>query len=139
MDSVRLNNTVQEGWKTRPDTGHQWSHCAVAPLYIAYQGLAGIRPLAPGFKRLEIRPQLVDLEQLDLVAHTVRGPLRFHAHGRLRARELTVDLPPGSEGELVLPLEEHVTLQRATDTAPPGHVRYRLPTDKRLSLRLAFC
>ena len=35
----------------------------MAPLYIAYQGLAGIRPLAPGFKRLEIRPQLVDLEQ----------------------------------------------------------------------------
>ena len=54
--------------------GAQWSHCAVVPLYVLYMSIAGIRPLSPGFSRFEIRPQLADLEQLDLVAHTVRGP-----------------------------------------------------------------
>jgi len=77
MDSVKLNNTLQEGWKTRSDTGHQWSHCAVAPLYVTYQSLAGIRPLEPGFKRVELRPQLADLEELEFIAHTVRGRCIF--------------------------------------------------------------
>ena len=31
MDSVRLNNTLQEDWVARPDSGQQWSHCAVVP------------------------------------------------------------------------------------------------------------
>ena len=138
MDSVKLNNTLQEGWKVRPDTGNQWSHCAVAPLYIAHQGLAGIRPLAPGFKRVEIRPQLADMEQLELIAHTVQGPLHFHARGKLGTRELTVDLPPNCEGELVLPREESVPLERVPDVAPGEHSRYRMPAGKTTALKLSF-
>ena len=82
MDSVRLNNTLQEDWKAQPDSGAQWSHCAVVPLYIAYMGLAGIRPLEPGFRRVEIRPQLADLEELELTAFTVRGPIHFLSKGK---------------------------------------------------------
>src|ERR1035441_1652331 len=51
MASVKENNTLQEDWHIQPDTGQQWSHCAVVPLYIAYQGLMGLKPLEPGFKR----------------------------------------------------------------------------------------
>ena len=58
MDSVRLNNTLQEDWKAAPDSGAQWSHCAVVPLYIAYHGLMGLKPLAPGFERYELRRSL---------------------------------------------------------------------------------
>jgi hypothetical protein len=29
MNSVKLNNTLQEDWKAAPDSGAQWSHCAV--------------------------------------------------------------------------------------------------------------
>src|SRR5690606_3566560 len=36
MDSVRLNNTLQEDWQVTPDSGAQWSHCGVAPLYILH-------------------------------------------------------------------------------------------------------
>ena len=138
MDSVRLNNTLQEGWKTRPDSGAQWSHCAVAPLYIAYQGLAGIRPLAPGFKRVELRPQPADLDELELIAHTVQGPLRFSMSGKMGARELTVELPANCEGELILRREEQVTLERATDAAPSGHLRYQIPAGKSVTLKLSF-
>jgi hypothetical protein len=136
MDSVRLNNTLQEDWTVRPDSGQQWSHCAVTPLYIAYHGLAGIRPLAPGFKRVEIRPQVADLELLELTVHTVRGPLRFKAQGRFGNRELALDLPPNCEGEVVLRREEKVALARATGLAPVGHLRYRLPADMKTLLHL---
>jgi len=136
MDSVRLNNSLQESWKTRPDTGLQWSHCAVAPLYITHQGLAGIRPLVPGFKRVEIRPQLADLEHLELVTHTVQGPLHFTAHGKLGARELTVQLPENCEGELVLPSEEKIALPRIGEAPSTGPVRYRLPAGQTTTVKL---
>ena len=62
-------------------------------------GLAGIRPLEPGFARVAIRPQLGDLPDLELTAHTPRGPIAFHA----RAGRATVALPTGCEGEFHSP------------------------------------
>jgi hypothetical protein len=138
MDSARLNNALQEGWKTRSDTGSQWSHCAVAPLYVTYQSLAGIRPLEPGFKRVELHPQLADLEELEFIAHTVCGPLHFHAKGKFGARELMLDLPPACRGELILSEREKVTLAAIDGgESPPDCRRYRLPAG-RSTLMLSF-
>jgi hypothetical protein len=102
MPSVLWNNTLQEDWLVQPDSGSQWSHCAVVPLYVRYMSVAGLTPLAPGFQRIEIRPQLGDLESLARTAHTVRGPIHFHSQGQRGSRELALELPPDCEGELVL-------------------------------------
>ena len=136
MDSVRLNNTLQEDWQAKPDSSAQWSHCAVAPLYIAYMGLAGIRPLEPGFKRVEIRPQPEDLSQLELVARTVRGPLLVRSLGNRGNRELTVELPKDCEGEIVLPAEETVELKPVERKDEPGLRRYGLPAGQATTLKL---
>jgi hypothetical protein len=133
---VKLNNTLQEDWKAAPDSGAQWSHCAVVPLYLAYHGLLGLKPLAPGFHRFELRPQLADLADLDLTAFTVLGPLNFRAQGQRGQREVTLRLPPGGHGELVLPREEKVDLPAAAGPAPAGHCRFSLPPDSTLALRL---
>lgn len=127
MDSVRLNNTLQEDWTVRPDSHQQWSHCAVVPLYLAFQGLAGIWPLEPGFRRLEFRPLLADLDNLELVVHTAPGPVRFQSNGLRGDRRLLLDLPPGCEGELILPQGEDIPLVAANRPAPPDHRRYFLP------------
>jgi alpha-L-rhamnosidase len=137
MDSVKLNNTLQEDWTALPDSNQQWSHCAVVPLYTAMQGLAGIRPLAPGFVRAELRPQLADIATLELTAQTVRGPLRFVARGEVGNRELTLEPPPGCQAELVLRREEVMDLPRAEGEAPAGHVRYVLPA-KQVILKLKY-
>src|SRR5208283_1831111 len=136
MASVRLNNTLQEGWTARPDSGDQWSHCAVAPLYVVYHCLMGLRPLVPGCSRVEIRPQLADLESLDVVAHTVRGPIRFTARGGPGDRELSLQLPPTCEAEIVLPSAESTRLARTGGPAPAGHARYRLPAGGGTTLHL---
>jgi alpha-L-rhamnosidase len=136
MDSVLLNNTLQEDWEARPDSGQQWSHCAVAPLYIAYMGLAGIRPLEPGFRRVEIRPQPEDLSQLELIARTVRGPLVFRSLGNRGNRELTLELPKGCEGEVILPEQETTDLVLLKEEAPPGHSRWALPAGASVTLKL---
>ena len=136
MPSVRLNNTLQEDWHVKPDSGSQWSHCAVAPLYVLYMDIAGIRPIEPGFTRCEIRPQLADIESLKLTARTVQGSLVFAASGVRGGHDVDVSLPGGCEGELVVRTGETVDLERAQGSAPQGHLRYRLPAGTRTHVRL---
>jgi alpha-L-rhamnosidase len=136
MASVRENNTLQEDWQARPDSSAQWSHCAVVPLYLAYHGLLGLKPLAPGFKRFELRPQLADLAQLDLAAFTVRGPLTLHSRGPLGAREVELELPAGAAGELVVPEAESIDLPPSEGPVAAGHRRYCLPPGQTLRLAL---
>lgn len=136
MDSVRLNNTLQEGWKTSPDSPRQWSHCAVAPLYITIEGLAGIRALEPGFRRVEIRPQLADLRQLELTAYLPAGPLGFEARGERGKRKLSLTLPTGCAGELLLPSEQQVPLEEIPGAVPADHRRWRLAAGQTITLDL---
>ncbi len=110
----------------------------VAPLYIAFHGLAGLRPLEPGFKRVEIRPQLGGLEELELRAFTVRGPLHWSVRSEAGARELNITLPPDCAGELVLPKQETVSLARIETSEPHGPRRYRIPAGTKTRLRLSF-
>ncbi len=139
LDSVRLNNTLQENWHVKPDSNSEWSHCPVIPLYIPTMSLAGIKPLAPGFGRCEIRPQLADLDLLELTANTVRGPIEFSGRGKLGSRDLTISLPPGCGGELVVDQRENVALNPVVEsTAPKGLARYQLPAGKATSVHLIF-
>jgi hypothetical protein len=102
MPSVILNNTLQEDWTVSTDSTSQWSHCALAPIFVLFMDIAGIRPTAPGFTRCRIRPQLGDLEQLSLTAHTVRGPIQFEARAKGGGHEVRVSLPAGCVGEVLV-------------------------------------
>jgi hypothetical protein len=135
MPSVLLNNTLQEDWTVQPDSGSQWSHCAVVPLYFLFMSVAGLTPLAPGFKRVEIRPQPADLESVALAAHTVQGTIHFRSEGRFGSRRLTLQLPAECEGELVLPMGETVDLP-VVRGVEPGLPRYRLAAGSAVNLRL---
>lgn len=136
MISVKENLTLQEDWQCQPDSDHQWSHCAVVPIYIAFHGLMGLKPLVPGFKRFELRPQLANLEQLDLTAFTVQGPIRLRSQGKRGNRELTLWQPAAAQGELLLPQDESVDLPAAAGPAQAGLSRYRLAGGAMITLRL---
>jgi len=99
---VTLNNTLQEDWIVRSDSTSQWSHCALAPIFVLFMDIAGIRPTAPGFARCQIRPQLGDLEHLSLTANTVRGPIQFEARAARSGHEVHVSLPDGCAGEVLV-------------------------------------
>jgi hypothetical protein len=139
MESVQLNNTLQEDWHAKPDSGSEWSHCPVAPLYVTTMSLAGIKPLLPGFTRCEIRPQVADLDLLELKVQTVRGAIEFSSRGKLGSRDLTLALPPGCEGELVVNKSETLTLEPIAGASPMnGLARYRLAAGKATSIHLKF-
>lgn len=136
MDSVRLNNTLQENWTAKADGGSQWSHCPVAPLYVLFMNIAGIQSTEAGFARCVVRPQLVDIESLDLVGYTVKGPIAFHAEGKLGARKIRLALPAGCRGELVLDQRETCTLEPLSGASLPGHKSYKLPSGKEVEIEL---
>ena len=127
---------MQEDWQAPPDSGAQWSHCAVVPLYIAFHGLLGLKALEPGFKRFQLRPQLGDLEDLDLTAFTVQGSVGLRSRGKLGDREVVFQLPPGGQGELVLPQDEAIDLPAAAGPVPAGHRRFKLTAGSTVTLRL---
>jgi hypothetical protein len=102
MPSVILNNTLQEDWIVNTDSTSQWSHCCLAPIFVLFMDIAGIRPTAPGFARCQIRPQLGDIERLSLTAHTVRGPIHFEARAERGGHEVRVSLPTGCDGEALV-------------------------------------
>ena len=133
LDSVILNNTIQESWRARPDSSDQWSHCAVVPTYVVFMDVAGIRPLKPGFARVQIRPQLGDLESLDLVAQTVRGPIGFSAKKQGSEHWITIGLPTGCPGELLLPAGSHPALAPLPSSPESGLVRFLLEAGTRVA------
>lgn len=99
MNSVIHNNTLQENWETTLDGGDQFSHCPLAPLIVLYHCLAGIRPTTAGYATCEIAPRLADLGDLELVAHTPRGPIRLRAAGDT----VHITVPPDCAAVLVRP------------------------------------
>ena len=127
LPSVRLNNTTPEDWAVRPDSSDQWSHCAVGPLFVLFMDLAGIRPAAPGFERVVVRPQLGDLPLVELTCHTPRGPIGFRAEPQEEGHHVRVTLPAECPGELLLPASNGRGVVLTAEDAALGLERFALP------------
>ena len=123
LRAVLENNAIPE----RFDALGEWSHCAVAPLVALYGDVAGIRPAEPGFAKAEIRPQLGDLRELELVCHTPRGPITFRAEAQEEGHRAFVTLPADCPGELVLPLSEGRGVALTESDRALGLERFALP------------
>lgn len=138
MDSVTTNNSMQEAWKAQPDGRSQWSHAAIAPLFLTYMDLAGIRPLEAGYKRVQIRPQPGLLQQLELINYTVKGPIEYQLNGSKGNRRLLLTLPAGCTAELVVDQREDFPYPRAkVDWV--GLQKFILQGGKQYDLKLVFC
>lgn len=117
MPSVIKNNTLSEFWDPQPDSTNEWSHCPVAPLYIFFMELLGLRATAPGFGRLRFRPQLDGLPAFDATAHTVKGPIRVQATLDQQDHLITAHFPDGIAVELECAPNHEIDLQGRTLTA----------------------
>ncbi len=76
----RGTNTFWETFDPRdrehqfPAAGRSWCHgWSAGPCHHILSEICGIKPLAPGFARVAIRPQLCDMGTFDATAVTVRG------------------------------------------------------------------
>ncbi|HEY5223816.1 MAG TPA: family 78 glycoside hydrolase catalytic domain [Microbacteriaceae bacterium] len=69
----------------------------------AWEGLAGLRPTAPGYTRFRLEPQFIDgVSRLELRTETVRGEVAI-GYSRIGSRaRLEITVPPGSEGTVAI-------------------------------------
>ncbi len=98
-DMLKLNLTTlpEEAEPTRSDT-HAWS---AHPTSGMIEIVAGIRPSAPGYASVEIRPALGTLRQVDAAAAHPKGLIKAkytRANGKVNAR---FALPEGLTGQFV--------------------------------------
>ena len=126
LPTVTQNNSLPEVWNPQPDTRDEWCYFQVTPLLVLFLDIAGIRPIAPGFTRCQVRPQLGDLGNLELNAHTVRGPIEFAAKATPEGHQVTLKLPKDCEGELLLPKDIPCDFPVIAPDHPLDLKRYRL-------------
>jgi hypothetical protein len=137
MPSVWENNTLQEDWNATHNSGSQWSHSAVAPIVLLYQGLAGARPLTPGGTKYRIWPKPGDLSLIETDIQTVSGAIRFKTEGLKGKRTLTLEVQEGTEVELWLDSREKIGLPEVPGENN-GIKKYRLAGGSKVSLRLRY-
>ncbi|MBK8881047.1 MAG: alpha-L-rhamnosidase N-terminal domain-containing protein [Bacteroidales bacterium] len=137
MPSVWENNTLQEDWNAGYDGSSQWSHCAVAPIVLLYQGLAGARPLSPGGKKYRIYPQPADLRLIDLDIQTLTGQIKFKSEGMKGNRVISIEVPNENEVELWLDSRENIRLP-VIEKNGRGITKYKLTGGSKLTLKLKF-
>ncbi|HEX8372732.1 MAG TPA: alpha-L-rhamnosidase N-terminal domain-containing protein [Chthoniobacterales bacterium] len=102
--SVLENGTLGEWWNPQPDSTMEWSHCPMGAVNAAIQHFCGLRPTSPGYKTWLIRPQLADLDDLSVDAHTVGGCFRFRSHQSVESQSLNIEVPDAvGPGEIHLP------------------------------------
>ena len=138
MASVIENNTLQEFWEVKHDSGHQWSHCAVSPLIMIYHGILGIQPVKPGFEKCIIAPQPGDLEELSLLAHTVKGTIKFEMTGKKLNRIIEIAIPNKMDCEIILDQREKIDLEIGSEIVEKGYSAYKLLAGEKVKLNLKY-
>lgn len=101
MNSFMENNTFSEKWEMKPLEA-AWCQCAVAPVYILYGEVLGIKPVEPGFGKYIIKPQIHDLEKVYGSVKTPNGNIVLNIEQKSDCI-FDVWLPEGLEAVMVLP------------------------------------
>ena len=91
-----------------------------------FTDILGVRPTAPGFTRCRIRPQLGDLGHIDITMYTVRGPIGVVAEPDGLGHRLTLTLPSGCAGELLVPEGAETGLPLIEELSQGGLWAFRL-------------
>jgi hypothetical protein len=137
LPSVWENNTLQEDWNATHDGSSQWSHSAVAPIVMLYQGLAGAKPLTPGGKKYRIWPHPENLQLVQLDVQTINGAIGFKSEGLKGNRILSLDVPAGTEVELWLDAREKIDLPEI-EKSVNRITKYSLAGGSKVKLKLKY-
>jgi hypothetical protein len=95
------NGTFHEAWDSPwGSTSHAWS---AGPTALLPEKIAGLAPLAPGWRRFEVRPHLGDLAWAKARVATVAGDVAASWRRTSAGLELDVLVPPGASADVTPP------------------------------------
>ncbi|MCL5951385.1 MAG: glycoside hydrolase family 78 protein [Chloroflexi bacterium] len=106
------DSTFWEMWKKESiwSTCHAWSS---TPTFDLSSEILGVTPLAPGFRRFRIAPQPVDLDWARGAFPTPHGDIQVEWQRTGERFELKVDVPPGTEAEILSPVSRDRIVEKA--------------------------
>ncbi len=103
---LAVGSTIaMEAWDISFKSNLDWNHAwGAAPANIIPRYVLGLKPLTPGFGRVEIRPQMGQaLSHVRGVVPTVRGPVFIQATNAPGHFQLLLNLPGNMAADVVLP------------------------------------
>jgi hypothetical protein len=109
-------------WESYDPTASLCHGFSATPVYQLSTEVLGVLPLAPGFTRFRIAPQLADLSSARGVFPTVLGDIYVGWTIEGSTLRLAVTVPAGAEAEIVAPSGFH----GAPTTVGPGTHRLKL-------------
>ena len=99
---------------------HGWSSGPAAWLI---EQILGLTPLAPGYRRIQVRPDLVGLQWAQGAIATPHGAVRVKA----TTQHITVNLPAGITADVLLPAGQWACNGRVPDSVAASDGRIRIP------------
>lgn len=85
---------AMEAWDNSLKPNQDWNHAwGAAPANLIPRCIAGIRPLKPGFAEFAVKPQLADLEFIELKHPTPYGAIEL----KVKDSQITLTVPEGTK------------------------------------------
>ncbi|MDF7799047.1 alpha-L-rhamnosidase C-terminal domain-containing protein [Pontiellaceae bacterium B1224] len=89
-----------QAYKSNLDWNHAWG---AAPANIIPRQLMGVTPLEPGFEKIQIKPQIGDLEFASLTMPTVRGPVSVSVEQHEASNRYVIEIPANTTAAVHIP------------------------------------
>lgn len=112
---IKIGATISlEAWDMKYKSNADWNHAwGAVPGNIIPRHMWGVRPISPGFSKVQISPQMGTLRSSSIEIPTIRGQIKgeFRKVGA-RLSNYTIELPANMVGEfsVVVSSEDVVTL-----------------------------
>lgn len=114
-DSLKFTS-LGESWPA--DTRSRNHHFFGAIVQWLYEDLAGIRPLEPGYRTIEIKPQIpsVSLDHVSASYNSIRGTITTNWKRTAAGLELEVMVPPNARARIYVPATKQAEVTVVNDT-----------------------
>jgi len=101
---IKVGSTLaMEAWDMKYKPNSDWNHAwGTAPANIITRWMWGIKPILPGFARVQIKPQLSHLTSSKIKVPTIKGTITAE-YQKIddRHNSFMIELPKGMNGEFV--------------------------------------
>jgi hypothetical protein len=95
---------TMEAWGQEYKPNQDWCHAwGTAPANYIVRHLAGVQPLTPGYREVQIKPQPGSIERAKLKYRTIRGNIEVSFENKKDSFNLQVILPGNATGFVYLP------------------------------------
>jgi alpha-L-rhamnosidase len=105
LHMLHLGATItMEAWDAKYKGNLTWNHAwGAAPANLIPRKLMGVEPLAPGFAKIRIHPQLGPLADAELKLPTVRGTVSVRVYRDKNDVSMDVTIPANMSAEVFVP------------------------------------